>query len=154
MQLPEVVKCKPAEPVPVPHVPVTPLADNQRCVLVIDDDPNVHRLIERTLQGEGFTVRFAADGKEGLRLARELRPRVITLDVMMPVLDGFQVLSELHKREAWRQIPVVVLTAKDLSTEERQRLAGQTQKIFEKGSYVREELLREVRNCVERFRSA
>src|SRR5439155_1827544 len=67
MELPEVVKHKPAEPVPVPLAPVAPLADNQRCVLVIDDDPNVHRLIERTLQGEGFTVRFAADGKEGLR---------------------------------------------------------------------------------------
>ena len=260
MELPvEVVKHKLAESAPVPHVPVAPLADNQRCVLVIDDDPNVHRLIERTLQGEGFTVRFAADGKEGLRLARELRPRVITLDVLMPETDGWSVLSALKSDAELSSIPVImltiiadkdlgfalgasdylvkpidrnqlmtvlrkyvgdrsggqvlvveddagmrellrrtleterwavveaanglaalesireslpsvilldlmlpvldgfqvlVLTAKDLSTEERQRLAGQTQKILEKGSYVREELLREVRNCVERFRSA
>src|SRR5438552_13330608 len=110
IELPKVVKHKPAEPVPVPHVPVTPLADNQRCVLVIDDDPNVHRLIERTLQGEGFTVRFATDGKEGLRLARELRPRVITLDVLMPETDGWSVLSALKSDAALAAIPVIMLT--------------------------------------------
>ena len=77
---------------------------------------------------------------------------MILLDLIMPVMDGFQVLAELHKREDWRNIPVVVITAKDLSEADRQRLVGQTEKILGKGSYVREELVREVRNFVDHFR--
>ena len=121
---------------------------------MVEDDAGMRELLRRTLETERWAVVEAANGLAALESLRESLPSVILLDLMLPVLDGFQVLAELHKREAWRQIPVVVLTAKDLSTEERQRLAGQTQKILEKGSYVREELLREVRNCVERFRSA
>jgi CheY-like chemotaxis protein len=82
-------------------------------VLVIDDDPTQRDLIKRFLSKEGFSVRTAARGKEGLRLARELRPDAITLDVMMPGMDGWSVLSALKADRSLREIPVIMLTMVD-----------------------------------------
>ena len=81
-----------------------------RCVLVIDDDPNQRDLIQRFLSKEGFIVRTAARGEAGLRLARQLRPVAITLDVMMPGMDGWSVLSALKADLDLRDIPVIMLT--------------------------------------------
>ncbi len=85
-------------------------AELGECLLVIDDDPNVHRLIERTLQPEGFIIRSAMDGRAGLKMARELRPALITLDVMMPHTDGWSVLSALKSDPDLCNIPVVMLS--------------------------------------------
>jgi CheY-like chemotaxis protein len=82
-------------------------------VLVIDDDPVQRDLMERFLGKEGFRVRAAAGGREGLRLARQLHPVAITLDVMMPEMDGWSVLRELKADAALRDIPVVMLTMVD-----------------------------------------
>ena len=89
---------------------VTPPAAN---VLVIDDEPAQRELIERFLTKEGFSVRTAATGEEGLRLARELKPDAITLDVIMPGLDGWSLLSALKAGPALRDIPVIMLTMVD-----------------------------------------
>jgi CheY-like chemotaxis protein len=67
---------------------------------------------------------------------------------MMPKMDGFAFLDELRKQEAWRSIPVVVLTSKDLTPKERKRLTGNVEKILQKGGYGREALLREVQRVV------
>ena len=85
-------------------------AELGECLLVIDDDPNVHRLIERTLRPEGFIIRSAMDGRAGLKMARELRPALITLDVMMPHTDGWSVLSALKSDPDLCNIPVVMLS--------------------------------------------
>ena len=90
--------------------PVPPLGT---CVLVIDDDPLQRDLMQRYLQKEGFTVRTASGGGEGLQLARQLRPAAITLDVMMPGMDGWSVLSALKGDVALRDIPVIMLTMVD-----------------------------------------
>ena len=82
-------------------------------VLVIDDDPAVRELMGRYLAREGFRVAVAVAGEEGLRLARELRPDAITLDVMMPGLDGWAVLAALKAEAATADIPVVMLTIVD-----------------------------------------
>ena len=82
-------------------------------VLVIDDDLSQRELMTRFLQKEGFHARTAADGEEGLRLARELRPRAILLDVMMPGLDGWSVLSTLKADPDLLDIPVVMVTFAD-----------------------------------------
>jgi CheY-like chemotaxis protein len=68
---------------------------------------------------------------------------------MMPVMDGFEFLSELRENEDWRSIPVVVVTAKDLSPDERQRLDAAAERVLQKGSYTREGLLAQVRQLVE-----
>ena len=83
------------------------------CVLVIDDDPIQRDLIQRFLGKEGFCVRTAAGGEAGLRLARQLRPVAITLDVMMPEMDGWSVLSALKADAALNDIPVIMLTMVD-----------------------------------------
>ena len=79
-------------------------------VLVIDDDPNARALLSRFLVREGFGVRTASDGKMGLKLARALRPRAILLDVMMPQMDGWTVLSALKADPDMADIPVVMET--------------------------------------------
>lgn len=82
-------------------------------ILVIDDDPNVRDLISRTLQKEGFDVHTASDGIQGIDIARELQPDVITLDVMMGGVDGWQVLSQIKDDDALRHIPVIMVTMVD-----------------------------------------
>ena len=82
-------------------------------MLVIDDEANARELIQRSLAKEGFRVELAADGRSGLELAKRLKPRVITLDVMMPGLDGWAVLSALKADPATVEIPVIMLTIVD-----------------------------------------
>jgi len=90
-----------------------PVPDGESCVLVIDDDPAQRELLDHFLSKEGFCVRTASGGVAGLRLASELRPLAITLDVMMPDMDGWTVLSSLMADEALRDIPVIMLTMVD-----------------------------------------
>jgi signal transduction histidine kinase/CheY-like chemotaxis protein len=83
------------------------------CVLVIDDDPMQRDLMQRYLRKEGFTVCTASGGAQGLRLARQLLPAAITLDVMMPDVDGWSVLSALKGDALLSEIPVIMLTMVD-----------------------------------------
>jgi signal transduction histidine kinase/CheY-like chemotaxis protein len=98
---------------PAPVAAVTPTPGEERTVLVVDDDPNALDLIGRTLQGAGMRVVTAGDGAEALRLARSLLPAAITLDVIMPDMDGWEVLRQLKADPATRNIPVVMVTMTD-----------------------------------------
>jgi signal transduction histidine kinase/CheY-like chemotaxis protein len=93
--------------------PATAPAGGERTVLVIDDDPIALDLIGRTLQAEGFRVVTASDGEEALRLARSLRPSAITLDIIMPRMDGWAVLRALKNDPQTREIPVIMVTMTD-----------------------------------------
>jgi signal transduction histidine kinase/DNA-binding response OmpR family regulator len=92
---------------------IEPIPALRTCVLVIDDDPMQRDLMQRYLRKEGFTVRTAKTGAEGLALARQLLPAAITLDVMMPDMDGWSVLSTMKEDERLRDIPVIMLTMVD-----------------------------------------
>ena len=92
--------------------PVIP-DDGKPIVLVIDDDPSVRDMMKRFLAKEGFHVEAANDGNEGLQLARILNPAAITLDVMMPGMDGWAVLTRLKEDPVLRDIPVIMLTIVD-----------------------------------------
>jgi two-component system alkaline phosphatase synthesis response regulator PhoP len=83
-------------------------------ILCIDDERNIRTLLEYNLRLEGYTVWLASSGKKGLRLARKKLPDLILLDIMMPKMDGLEVLAELKKDEETRNIPVFMLTAKNL----------------------------------------
>jgi two-component system alkaline phosphatase synthesis response regulator PhoP len=87
------------------------MADSKK-VLVVDDEPDVLLLCRVNLEFEGYDVVEAADGQQAMEKVAEYRPDVILLDVMMPRMDGWQVLSALKADEAYRDIPVVMLTAK------------------------------------------
>jgi len=117
-------------------------------VLVVEDDAEMRQLLQRFLQKEGWVVVEAQNGREALDRIAENQPGLILLDLMMPTMDGFEFLDELRKHTAWLSIPVLVITAKDLTAEERRRLGGRVNKILQKGAYGREELLAEVRDLV------
>jgi signal transduction histidine kinase/CheY-like chemotaxis protein len=114
-------------------------------VLVVDDDAGIRLLLRRILEAEGYEVIEAENGLAALARLGERAPGAILLDLMMPQMDGFEFLSALHEREAWRQVPVVIITAKDLTTEDHERLNGSVVRILQKGAYAREDLLAEVR---------
>jgi CheY-like chemotaxis protein len=97
---------------PVANPPAATGHDGGR-VLVIDDDPTVRDLMTRYLEGEGFSVVVAANGVEGLTRAREVHPAAITLDVMMPDLDGWTVLAALKGDPTLADIPVILVTIVD-----------------------------------------
>jgi signal transduction histidine kinase/DNA-binding response OmpR family regulator len=92
---------------------VTPEPGEEPVVLVIDDDPNALDLLRRTLQGAGVRVVTAGDGEEALNLARTLHPAAITLDVLMPGMDGWEVLGELKGDPETCEIPVIMVTMTD-----------------------------------------
>ncbi len=117
-------------------------------VLVVEDDPITRELLRRLLQAEGFEVVTAENGRVGLERVDEKRPALVILDLMMPEVDGFQFLEALRHRQEWQQLPVVVVTAKDLTEEDRRRLRGNVEKILQKGETPREELLSEVRRLL------
>jgi signal transduction histidine kinase/DNA-binding response OmpR family regulator len=118
-------------------------------LLVVEDDPVMRDMLRRRLEKEDWTVIEAENGRVALERMAERQPDLILLDLMMPEMDGFQFLDEIRKRRDWRSIPVIVVTAKELSTEDRQRLNGSVEKILQKGAYSREELIREVRDLVK-----
>jgi signal transduction histidine kinase/CheY-like chemotaxis protein len=114
-------------------------------ILVVDDDPESVALLRRALESRGFGVRAAADGAEGLAAARAQRPGLVVLDLMMPVMDGFDALAHLRSDPATRDVPVLVLTAKDLTDGDRARLGGQADALFQKHRIPIEQLVSEVR---------
>ncbi|GAB4122859.1 MAG: hypothetical protein Fur005_07620 [Roseiflexaceae bacterium] len=117
-------------------------------VLVVEDDPDTRELLRRTLEREGWRVIEAENGRIGLSKLQQQTPIAIVLDLMMPEVDGFEFIDELRLTPAWRMIPVVVLTAKEVSDEDRRRLNGSVERIMTKGNTSREELLHELRNMV------
>jgi GAF domain-containing protein/DNA-binding response OmpR family regulator/anti-sigma regulatory factor (Ser/Thr protein kinase) len=119
-----------------------------RPVLVVDDDPDIRALLRRMLEPDGYTVIEAENGRTALARLRDAAPSVVLLDLMMPEMDGFEFVAEFRRHETWRAIPIVVITAKDLTREDRERLNGYVQKILQKGAYGRDELLAEVRELV------
>jgi len=118
-------------------------------VLVVEDEPSIRQMVRRVLEKEGWTVREAENGREGLDAVAKSPPSIILLDLMMPVVNGFDFLRELRKHEEWRKIPVVVLTAKDLTVDDRSQLKGNVELVLQKGDYTRERLLEEVRDMVK-----
>src|SRR6185437_5255036 len=101
------------ESVPAPPIVAPASGHDVPLVLVVDDDPTARELVTRFLEREGFAVAEAGGGVEGLRLARELFPAAVTLDIMMPDLDGWTVLAALKGDPALAGIPVILLTIVD-----------------------------------------
>jgi PAS domain S-box-containing protein len=118
-------------------------------VLVVEDDEATRQVLARTMAKQGWRVTEANNGQVGLARLRQVTPSLILLDLMMPEMDGFEFLAELRQNPLWQQIPVVVLTSKDLTAEERGLLSGKVERILQKGMYSREALLREVKKIVE-----
>ena len=120
-------------------------------VLVVDDDAPTRELLRRTLVRAGWRVREAGGGREALAALERSTPALILLDLMMPEMDGFQLLEALRRGgERWREIPVVIVTAKDLSREEMGWLMRNAERVFQKGAYDRTELIGVVHAMISR----
>ena len=100
------------------------------------------------LEKAGWAVSEARNGRSALERVAANRPTLILLDLMMPEMDGFEFAAELHRHEEWRSIPIVVLTAKDLTADELTRFNGNVHTVLEKGGRSREELMHQVRNLL------
>ena len=118
-------------------------------VLVIEDDAATNELMTRMLQKEGYTVDQAVNGRIALECMKRQSPDLILLDLMMPEMDGFQFVEEVRKQEVWCSIPIVVLTAKSITPEDRQKLNGNVKAIIQKGSYDHRTLLEEMKRLVD-----
>jgi CheY-like chemotaxis protein len=110
-------------------------------VLAVDDEPANLDLIQGLLEPAGFDVLRASGGREGLGIARSQLPDLILLDLMMPEVTGFDVVESLRADQATRQIPIMVLTAKVLNSEDKRQLNGHVAAIFQRNSVAGEELI-------------
>jgi CheY-like chemotaxis protein len=109
-------------------------------ILLIDDDDVVRRSVRAALEPIGWQVTEAENGLLALASLSAARPDAIILDLMMPKMDGFEFLDELRARPEWLDIPVVVITSKDLTDDDRSRLNGGVERVIQKGE--RDEMLR------------
>jgi threonine synthase len=118
-------------------------------VAVVDDSPEARRLIRRILQSQGdFEIFEAVDGREAIELVTREHPDLVILDLMMPEVDGFAVLDSLRSKPDTANIPVIVATAKELTVDEKARLQGQIQSLMQKGDFLNDEFLEEVRSLI------
>jgi CheY-like chemotaxis protein len=117
-------------------------------VLVVDDEALSAELVAAMLEPEGYTVLRAEDGEEGLALAAMYRPDVVLLDLLMPGLSGFGVLERLKSDVGTREIPVVILTGKELTAAERAALNGRIAALVTKDGFTRERFLAELRRSI------
>lgn len=119
-------------------------------VEIIDDNDESRRLIRRILQSQGdYTIYEASNGRDGIELSRRELPDLIVLDLMMPEMDGFAVLDQLKAESSTAHIPVIVATAKELTADEKARLGTQIQTLMQKGDFLSDEFLEEVKALVK-----
>ncbi len=114
-------------------------------ILIVDDNPANLEVIDNFLRASGFTTLVAGNGEIALKRINYLRPDIILLDLMMPRLNGFDVIEYLHHDPDYCTIPIVAFTAKSLSNDEKMRLERGAFSIMQKQSLEREDLIRELR---------
>ncbi|HEY9088650.1 MAG TPA: pyridoxal-phosphate dependent enzyme [Anaerolineaceae bacterium] len=114
-------------------------------VAIVDDTPDARRLMRRILQSQGeFTIFEAGNGVEAIKVAQEEHPNLIILDLMMPEMDGFSVLDALQADPETKDIPVIVVTAKELTPYEKERLDGHIRSLMQKGDFMNDDLIDEI----------
>lgn len=119
-------------------------------VLVVDDEPDIRNILEQAISEAGYMVRTAAGGQEALRLVGQAQPDIILLDLMMPDMDGFEVLQRIRANPVTTNIPVVVLTAKILTSQDYDRLQRDANQVILKGSRPLDSILTELEVLLEK----
>ena len=125
------------------------MCDHPPCpVLLVEDDEPTRSMMKQMLEKQDWNVAEAANGIEALQRMEENRPCLILLDLMMPEMDGFEFAERVHRNENWRAIPIVVLTARDLSASERAQLNQHVHQVVQKSGQSSAELMEQVRALV------
>ena len=125
---------------------------DSQSILIVEDDEITRDMLTKSLETNDFKVIVAKNGKEALQRVNKAKPALILLDLMMPEMDGFEFAEKLREKKEWLDIPVVVITAKDLTKEDHSRLKGNVEAIMQKGSYSKDELLSEVGNRIKKLK--
>jgi CheY-like chemotaxis protein len=118
-------------------------------LLLVEDDGDVRTMMRQALSDSGWTITEAENGRVALERMALQRPDAIVLDLIMPEMDGFEFLAALRAREDWRGVPVVVVTARDLTEADRRRLNGGVERIIQKIGDAGDDLLREVVSALD-----
>ena len=119
-------------------------------VLLVEDDADQRERLRAWLEGQHWLVQEAANGREALACLQADRPDVILLDLMMPEMDGFAVVAALQKEPRWRDVPVIVITARDLDAQDRARLNSGVQSVLVKEAFRPAELVEQIRRLAGR----
>jgi CheY-like chemotaxis protein len=119
-------------------------------VLVVDDDPDIRELLFTALEDEGFEVVPAGNGQEALAIIKTFRPDVIVLDLMMPDVNGFDVVDALKEHPGTASIPILVVTSKQVTAEDRAKLRGSVAAIMEKAEFDQGRFTAEVKRAMSR----
>lgn len=139
---------------PIDPTRLTQVLNQYRCgtedcpVLVVEDEPHTRKMMADLLEAQGWAVDVAENGQVALNCIAERIPAVILLDLMMPEMDGFEFIETVRRDENLRDIPIIVVTAMNLSREDHLRIDGYIRKIVQKGQYNQHELLHEVRDLI------
>jgi signal transduction histidine kinase/CheY-like chemotaxis protein/ligand-binding sensor domain-containing protein len=124
---------------------------NSQTVLIVEDDEITRGMLKKSLESNNYKVRVAINGMEGLKNVKKVKPGLIILDLMMPEMDGFEFADRLRENKEWIDIPVVVITAKDLTKEDHKRLKGNVEAIMQKGSYSKNDLMAEIGDRIKKI---
>ena len=127
---------------------VLELYRGRRNVLLVEDDATTRAMMRRMLEKSGWSVIEAQNGEVGLERMAEALPDIILLDLTMPVMDGFEFVAEIRQREEWRTVPIIVLTAKDVTPAESELLGGRATRILQKGAVNLDDLAAQIRNLL------
>jgi PAS domain S-box-containing protein len=117
------------------------LGKEPRRILIVDDEPDARDLLSSYLEDEGAEIRTARDGVEALRLLEDYIPDIVLVDLLMPNMDGVQLIARLNEKEPYRSIPIIVVTSKRLTREEEERLERSTLAVLRKGALLEQELI-------------
>ncbi len=121
------------------------LDERVQSIAIVEDEPDARMLLRRILQYKRkYKIYEAVNGGSGISLIREKKPDLVLLDLMMPDVDGFTVLDTIKADEELRNIPVIVITAKDLTRKDYKRLSGRVESLLQKGSFMEEELFESI----------
>ncbi|MEJ2010740.1 MAG: pyridoxal-phosphate dependent enzyme [Anaerolineales bacterium] len=116
-----------------------------RRILIVDDQADARRLIRRVLEARGnYALEEASRGEQALEIVDQRPPDLIVLDLMMPEMDGFTLLEKFKSRQHTRDVPVIVVTAKELSSDEWDKLEGKIERLITKGNFLSDELIDEI----------
>ncbi len=125
--------------------------NEQGYILVVEDDPASQEMLCRMLLQECWTVQSADNGLKAIDRIQAEQPLMILLDLMMPEMDGFEVIKRVRQNPNWHDIPIIVVTAMDLTTVEQGLLNEQVTNVFQKGKYNKQELITEVQSLVDKL---
>ena len=144
------VIAKPAEPKRLLSLVQRAANSRERFVLVVDDNEDFTMAVKRLLEAEGFKVETANSGQDALKLLESAIPSIIFLDLMMPQMNGFDVMQRIRHNEMWKDIPVVVLSGKELTKEEWERLNAYTKDFVKKGEFTQETISNTIKQILRK----